>query len=130
MPVRPRRLNPTKNSQPEAGHPHPQIVVRPNAHHPGCATRPAWIAQPFSVRRTTATPALLRRDPGRTTPVDPAVANTVLSVAGVPVVCAIGWALPLPGIPLAVFLIGDAVGGGLRQRRRSAMPTSPAPAGS
>ena len=50
-------------------------------------------------------------------------------VVGVPVVFAIGWALPLFGIPLAVFLIVDAVVGGIRTRRRTAVPTSPAPAG-
>jgi uncharacterized iron-regulated membrane protein len=50
-------------------------------------------------------------------------------VIGVPVVFAIGWALPLLGIPLAVFLVIDAVIGTVRQRRRSVVPTSPAPAG-
>jgi uncharacterized iron-regulated membrane protein len=50
-------------------------------------------------------------------------------VIGVPVVFAIGWALPLLGIPLAIFLVIDAVIGSMRQRRRAVVPTSPAPAG-
>jgi uncharacterized iron-regulated membrane protein len=55
-------------------------------------------------------------------------------VAGVPVVLAIGWYVPLFGIPLVAFLLTDIVVGEIRGRRsrRSApgMPVSPAPAGS
>ena len=36
---------------------------------------------------------------------------------GVPVVFALGWALPLFGVPLAVFLLVDAIAGGLRARK-------------
>lgn len=36
---------------------------------------------------------------------------------GVPVVFALGWALPLFGVPLAGFLLLDAVAGGVRARR-------------
>jgi len=39
-------------------------------------------------------------------------------VVGVPVVFAVGWALPLLGVPLAGFLLVDAIAGGLRARRR------------
>jgi len=49
---------------------------------------------------------------------------------GVPVVFAIGWALPLVGVPLAGFLIVDVAVGAVRSRRRRIVPTSPAPAGS
>jgi len=49
-------------------------------------------------------------------------------VVGVPAVFALGWALPLFGIPLAAFLVIDAVTGALR-RPRPAAPVSPAPAG-
>ncbi|MFI5492387.1 PepSY-associated TM helix domain-containing protein [Actinoplanes sp. NPDC051859] len=49
---------------------------------------------------------------------------------GVPVVFAVGWALPLFGIPLAAFLLFDAVIGAIRSRRKDeAVPVSPAPAG-
>jgi uncharacterized iron-regulated membrane protein len=48
---------------------------------------------------------------------------------GVPVVFAVGWALPLFGVPLAAFLITDVIVGAVRQRRRPAAPVSPAPAG-
>ena len=54
-------------------------------------------------------------------------------VAGVPVVFAIGWVIPLFGIPLAVFLLIDVIVGALRGRagrRRPPAPVSPAPAGS
>ncbi len=50
-------------------------------------------------------------------------------VAGVPVVFALAWVLPLFGIPLAAFLLIDVVVGAYRNRRRDA-PVSPAPAGS
>ena len=49
---------------------------------------------------------------------------------GVPVVFAIGWALPLVGVPLAGFLIVDVAVGAVRSRRHRIVPTSPAPAGS
>jgi uncharacterized iron-regulated membrane protein len=50
---------------------------------------------------------------------------------GVPVVFALGWALPLFGIPLAAFLVADVAIGTIRGRRRgSDIPVSPAPAGS
>jgi hypothetical protein len=39
---------------------------------------------------------------------------------GVPVVFALGWALPLFGVPLAGFLLVDAIAGGLRARRVAA----------
>ena len=55
-------------------------------------------------------------------------------VAGVPVVFAIGWFVPLFGLPLVAFLIVDLVIGAVRRRRGSrpapAVPVSPAPAGS
>ncbi|GAA2524360.1 PepSY-associated TM helix domain-containing protein [Winogradskya humida] len=54
-------------------------------------------------------------------------------IAGVPVVFALGWALPLFGIPLAAFLVADVIIGALRNRTgspRPPAPVSPAPAGS
>jgi uncharacterized iron-regulated membrane protein len=49
---------------------------------------------------------------------------------GVPVVFAIGWALPLLGVSLAAFLVFDLAAGAVRRRRRvQVVPTSPAPAG-
>jgi uncharacterized iron-regulated membrane protein len=51
-------------------------------------------------------------------------------VVGVPVVFALGWAMPLLGVPLLAFLIIDAIAGGLRRRRPAEIPVSPAPAGS
>ncbi|WP_306210285.1 PepSY-associated TM helix domain-containing protein [Actinoplanes sp. RD1] len=50
-------------------------------------------------------------------------------VLGVPVVFAIGWFMPLFGVPLAGFLLIDVLVGALRRRRRP-VPVSPAPAGS
>lgn len=50
-------------------------------------------------------------------------------VVGVPVVFAVGWAMPLFGVPLAVFLVVDAFIGGVRRSRRQVIPVSPAPAG-
>ncbi|MEU4423823.1 PepSY domain-containing protein [Actinoplanes sp. NPDC024001] len=41
-------------------------------------------------------------------------------VVGVPVVFAVGWAMPLLGVPLVIFLLVDAVVGGLRGRRAGA----------
>ncbi|WP_405434494.1 PepSY-associated TM helix domain-containing protein [Micromonospora sp. NBC_00617] len=50
---------------------------------------------------------------------------------GVPVIAAIGWALPLFGLTLLAFLLIDVVAGAVSRRRRPAViPTSPAPAGS
>ncbi|MET8282923.1 PepSY domain-containing protein [Micromonospora sp. NPDC005174] len=49
---------------------------------------------------------------------------------GVPVVAAIGWALPLFGLTLLAFLVIDVVAGAVSRRRPAAVPTSPAPAGS
>ncbi|MDG9675813.1 PepSY domain-containing protein [Micromonospora sp. DH14] len=50
---------------------------------------------------------------------------------GVPVIAAIGWALPLFGLTLLAFLVIDVVIGAVSRRRRpAAVPTSPAPAGS
>lgn len=53
-------------------------------------------------------------------------------VAGVPVVFAVAWALPMFGIPLLAFLAFDIVIGAVRGRRtrRPEVPVSPAPAGS
>jgi uncharacterized iron-regulated membrane protein len=51
-------------------------------------------------------------------------------VVGVPVVFAIGWAVPLFGVPLIGFLLVDLVVGAVRARRRTAVPVSPPPAGS
>ncbi|MCZ7437012.1 PepSY domain-containing protein [Micromonospora sp. WMMC241] len=48
---------------------------------------------------------------------------------GVPVVAALGWALPWFGGTLLGFLVVDAVVGLLHRRRRPAVPVSPAPAG-
>ncbi|WP_342668321.1 PepSY-associated TM helix domain-containing protein [Actinoplanes subtropicus] len=51
--------------------------------------------------------------------------------AGVPAVVAIGWVLPLLGLPLLAFLLFDVVIGTVDDRRhRSRIPVSPAPAGS
>jgi uncharacterized iron-regulated membrane protein len=48
----------------------------------------------------------------------------------VPVVFAIGWALPLFGASLAGFLVVDLIAGAVRARRRvSKVPAAPAPAG-
>ncbi|MFI6761018.1 PepSY-associated TM helix domain-containing protein [Micromonospora sp. NPDC050417] len=50
---------------------------------------------------------------------------------GVPVVFAIGWVLPLFGVPLLGFLVVDVIVGAVRGRRTdTTVPTSPAPAGS
>jgi uncharacterized iron-regulated membrane protein len=55
-------------------------------------------------------------------------------VAGVPVVFAVGWYLPLLGVPLIGFLLADIVIGEIRKRRAGRpapeVPVSPAPAGS
>ncbi|MEU8820766.1 PepSY-associated TM helix domain-containing protein [Actinoplanes sp. NPDC048796] len=52
-------------------------------------------------------------------------------VVGVPVVIALGWVVPLLGIPLAAFLLVDVAVGALRSRRGKTppVPVSPAPAG-
>jgi uncharacterized iron-regulated membrane protein len=51
-------------------------------------------------------------------------------VAGVPVVLAVGWFLPMFGIPLVGFILFDVILGAVRNRRRAtAVPVSPAPAG-
>lgn len=36
---------------------------------------------------------------------------------GIPAVAALGWALPVPGVTLAGFLVVDAVVGAVRRRR-------------
>ncbi|WP_250005211.1 PepSY domain-containing protein [Actinoplanes sp. M2I2] len=52
-------------------------------------------------------------------------------VLGVPIVIAVGWVVPLLGIPLAAFLLVDIALGALRSRRRTPpIPVSPPPAGS
>ncbi|MFG1608070.1 PepSY-associated TM helix domain-containing protein [Actinoplanes sp. NPDC049265] len=51
-------------------------------------------------------------------------------VAGVPVVLAIGYFLPMFGLPLVAFLAFDLIVSAVRGRRRgAAIPVSPAPAG-
>lgn len=50
-------------------------------------------------------------------------------LVGVPVLLALGVALPLFGIPLAGFLVIDLILGWVRRRRDRAVPRSPAPAG-
>ncbi|WP_431923379.1 PepSY-associated TM helix domain-containing protein [Micromonospora wenchangensis] len=51
-------------------------------------------------------------------------------LVGVPVVVAVGWALPLLGLSLLAFLAVDvALGVAARRRRRDTVPDSPAPAG-
>jgi uncharacterized iron-regulated membrane protein len=54
-------------------------------------------------------------------------------VAGVPVVFAVGWFVPLFGIPLVAFLLIDVIVGAVRGRRANRptpeAPVSPAPAG-
>lgn len=50
-------------------------------------------------------------------------------VVGVPLVFALGWFVPLFGIPLAAFLVIDVAVGAARNRRRPGVPVSPAPAG-
>ncbi|KUL22385.1 PepSY-associated TM helix domain-containing protein [Actinoplanes awajinensis] len=49
---------------------------------------------------------------------------------GLPIVFALGWYLPLLGVPLLAFLAFDTAVQVLRPRRRPPVPTSPAPAGS
>jgi uncharacterized iron-regulated membrane protein len=39
-------------------------------------------------------------------------------------VIALGWALPLFGVPLAVFLVADLVVGAVRRRRPVTPPTA------
>ena len=54
-------------------------------------------------------------------------------VVGVPAVLALGWVLPLFGIPLAAFLAVDVIVGAIRDRGgepTAGVPVSPAPAGS
>jgi uncharacterized iron-regulated membrane protein len=50
-------------------------------------------------------------------------------VAGVPAVVAIGYFLPMVGIPLVAFLIVDLMLSAVRNRRTTTIPVSPAPAG-
>ncbi|XVV09765.1 PepSY-associated TM helix domain-containing protein [Actinoplanes sp. CA-131856] len=52
-------------------------------------------------------------------------------VVGVPVVIALGWVVPLFGVPLAAFLLVDIAVGAVQSRRRRTppVPVSPAPAG-
>ncbi|XVU22635.1 PepSY-associated TM helix domain-containing protein [Actinoplanes sp. CA-054009] len=50
-------------------------------------------------------------------------------VVGVPLVIALGWVVPLFGVPLAAFLLFDLAVGALRGRRKPPVPVSPAPAG-
>jgi uncharacterized iron-regulated membrane protein len=50
-------------------------------------------------------------------------------VVGVPVVVAVSLAMPLLGVPLALFLVADVVVGAVRSRDNPSVPTSPAPAG-
>ncbi|WP_238432719.1 hypothetical protein [Micromonospora tarensis] len=46
-------------------------------------------------------------------------------------IVAVGWALPLFGLTVLAFLVIDVIVGVVSRRRRStAVPTSPAPAGS
>jgi uncharacterized iron-regulated membrane protein len=42
-------------------------------------------------------------------------------VAGVPVVFALGWAMPLLGVPLLAFLVVDVVAGAVSRRRAGAL---------
>ncbi|WIN00298.1 PepSY-associated TM helix domain-containing protein [Actinoplanes oblitus] len=53
--------------------------------------------------------------------------NSAIAV-GLPVLFAVGWFLPLFGVPLLAFLALDLVLTGLRGRRRPNIPVSPAPA--
>jgi uncharacterized iron-regulated membrane protein len=46
---------------------------------------------------------------------------------GVPVVFALGWAMPLFGVPLAVFLLIDVLVGTYQKRRDRPIPVSPVP---
>lgn len=48
---------------------------------------------------------------------------------GLPLVFAVGWFLPLFGIPLLAFLAIDTIVSLVRQRRGPSIPVSPAPAG-
>ncbi|MEV6630218.1 PepSY domain-containing protein [Actinoplanes sp. NPDC051470] len=51
-------------------------------------------------------------------------------VVGVPVILAVGYFLPLFGVPLAAFIAFDVLIATIRRRRRTAsIPVSPAPAG-
>jgi uncharacterized iron-regulated membrane protein len=56
----------------------------------------------------------------------PAVAIAI----GVPVVFAIGWALPMLGLSLVAFLAADLIVGAVRRRAVPVVATSPAPTGS
>ncbi|MEU8610741.1 PepSY-associated TM helix domain-containing protein [Actinoplanes sp. NPDC048791] len=74
-----------------------------------------WQRRPTRAER----PAVVGAPPARGTWLGlPAWAVAV----GVPVVFALGWALPLFGVPLAGFLLVDAIVGGLRARRVAARP--------
>jgi uncharacterized iron-regulated membrane protein len=55
---------------------------------------------------------------------------TWLIVVGVPVVLAVGWAMPVLGVSLLAFLVADRIAGAVRSRRAQPIPTSPPPAGS
>ena len=46
---------------------------------------------------------------------------------GVPVVFALGWAMPLFGVPLALFLLIDVLVGTYQKRRDRPIPVSPVP---
>jgi uncharacterized iron-regulated membrane protein len=83
-----------------------------------------WQRRPTRVDR----PALVGTPPARGGWLRlPALAIAI----GVPVVFAIGWALPLLGTSLVAFLAFDLIAGAFRRRRATpVVPTSPAPAGS
>ncbi|MCM4076110.1 PepSY-associated TM helix domain-containing protein [Paractinoplanes hotanensis] len=49
---------------------------------------------------------------------------------GVPAVIALGWVVPMFGIPLAAFLLADMAVGAWRSRPGPSVPVSPPPAGS
>ena len=53
-----------------------------------------------------------------------------LIVMGVPVVLAVGWAMPVLGVSLLAFLAADLIAGAVQRRRTRAVPVSPPPAGS
>jgi uncharacterized iron-regulated membrane protein len=90
---------------------------------PGIAERMWWQRRPTRADRR----ALVGSAPARGSWIGlPAWGIAV----GVPVVFAIGWAMPMFGVPLVVFLLVDLVVGAVRPGRdRSVVPVSPAPAG-
>jgi uncharacterized iron-regulated membrane protein len=98
----------------------------------GLITVIVWGYRMWWQRRPTRTD---RRAPVGTPPARGAWQQlpTWVIVVGVPVVFAVGWFVPLFGIPLVAFLLIDLIVGAVRSRRANRpapeVPVSPAPAG-